>query len=147
MSKVQEPSLADRVVLGRECGIAAWLTEAFEAFVGKWEPIDASMQEILGFSTYARLVCMRERLWQTSMEQISDYDPTRTIHKNYRPSTQAGPYGRDRARNLRANSTRVSQDIAALVTEQVQEFYLERKPSPAPGIVGAYILVIARTFV
>lgn len=140
VSKIQEPSLSDRVVLGRECGIAAWLTEAFEALVKNWEPIDALMHEILGWPTYARLVYMRETLWQASVEQISDYVPTMSVPLGKsRDGTRVftGPgYGREQAKGLRTNSARVAQDIADLVTEQVQEFFLAGKSHSAPGIVG-----------
>lgn len=152
VSKIQEPSLADRVILGRECGIASWLTEAFEAFVKKWEPIDMSMQEMLGSSIYARLVDMRESLWRASAEKISAYAPVASVYasgsRSGRTLSAVAPcYGLDKAKEFRTNCDAVSQNIMDLVTEQVQEFYLAKKSFSMPGIVGRGYPYHRRTFV
>lgn len=142
--KIQTPSLSDRVLLGRECGVAAWLTEAFGVFVRKWEPIDASLRGILGWYTYARLVDMRESLWRASAEEICAYAPKVNVHagasRNSRTLSEVGPcYGLYKAKEFRTNYAAVSENIKDLVTEQLQEYYHVKKSSSETGIIGMWL--------
>lgn len=113
LSKLSKPSLRDLIVLGRECGIESRLTEAVQTLVSRWELVDESMQDVLGWSAYLSIANMREKLWRAAVEKISNFSPT-TV-----PTMQSGLFGSPS--KMKQNKALVSYDTPCFGLSRAKE--------------------------
>ncbi|KZV72002.1 hypothetical protein PENSPDRAFT_751232 [Peniophora sp. CONT] len=67
---IQKKTVTEKILLAKKYGVAKWLKEGYCALASRKEPITPEEREQLGWETYGRLMSVRERGRETSLDGL-----------------------------------------------------------------------------